>query len=249
MTVTAKNVSLLAPVLALSAALAMGAGCATKTGTGAAAGGASGAAVGAGIGALAGGGKGALIGAGVGAAAGAGTGALVGRYMDRQQQALEKEVKGAHIERQGDQLAVRFDEAILFDFNKAVIKEPAKRDLDELARVLKDYNQTDLVIEGHTDNIGTRNVNERLSWQRAEAVLGYLASQGVGRERLSARGLADTRPVASNDTDLGRAQNRRVQIQIAANQALKNEDSKQKAAAGKTSTSTTPGTVVPASQR
>jgi outer membrane protein OmpA-like peptidoglycan-associated protein len=226
-------------------AVALSMGCATKTGTGAAVGGVSGAVLGAGAGAAAGGNKGAVVGAGVGAAAGAGAGALIGRYMDRQQQALEKQVKGAEIIRQGDQLAVRFDEAILFDFNKADLKEPAKRDLAELARVLKEYNETDLVIEGHTDNVGPKDVNERLSWARAQAVLGYLENEGVGRSRLSARGFADAKPVASNDTASGRAQNRRVQVQIAANQELKQRS----AAAEKVETPTTTGTVVPAAQR
>ncbi len=216
---------LAAPVLGLT-------GCASKTGTGAVAGGASGAVLGAGIGAIAGGNKGAVIGAGVGAATGAGAGALIGRYMDRQQQALEKQVKGAEIVRQGDQLAVKFDNAILFDTNRSELKAAAKRDLTELANVLKQYDKTNLVIEGHTDSTGTEGVNERLSWARAQAVLGFLSSEGVTKGRLSAQGYADDKPIASNDTVEGRAQNRRVQVQIAANEELKQEAAAAERASG-----------------
>jgi outer membrane protein OmpA-like peptidoglycan-associated protein len=202
-----------------------GASCATRAGKGAAVGGASGAVVGAGLGALAGGNKGAVVGAGVGAAAGAGAGALIGRYMDRQQEALEKQVKGAEIIRQGDQIAVRFEDAILFDLNRATLKPSAKDDLTELARVLREYGETDLVIEGHTDSTGPKDFNERLSWDRAESVVKYLADQGVGRDRMNARGYAASRPVASNSNPEGRQRNRRVQVQIAPNEVLQQQAS------------------------
>jgi outer membrane protein OmpA-like peptidoglycan-associated protein len=224
--------------LAISALVGVGAGgCASRTGTGAVVGGVSGAVIGAGAGAAAGGNKGALIGAGVGAAAGAGAGALVGRYMDRQQEALEKQVKAAEIVRQGDEIAVRFNEAILFDINRSDLKPNAKRDLTELAAVLKQYNETDLVIEGHTDSTGPRSFNDKLSWARAQAVTDYLKAEGVDTDRLSARGLADTKPIASNDSETGRRQNRRVQVQIAANEELK-----RKSAAAETGATTTTAT-------
>lgn len=199
------------------------AGCATKTGTGAAAGAGGGAVLGAGLGALLGGKQGALMGAAVGAAAGAGTGAVIGRYMDKQEQDLKK-VKGAKVEREGDKLVVKFNSAILFDTGKAVLKPKSKTDLAEFANVLKEYKDTDLVIEGHTDNTGKKERNRKLSVARAEAVIDFLATQGVDRQRMQGRGFADDVPVGDNKTADGRQQNRRVQVQIAANEQLKAQD-------------------------
>jgi outer membrane protein OmpA-like peptidoglycan-associated protein len=206
--------------------LAGGVGCATKTGTGAAVGAGSGAVLGAGIGALVGGKKGAAIGAGVGAATGAGTGALIGRYMDKQEAAL-KEVKSAKVEREGEKLVVKFNSAILFDTNKAELKAASKTDLAEFAKVLKEYKETDLVIEGHTDNTGKKERNKVLSNERAEAVVAFLEKEGVERARLTSKGYADEMPVGDNSTAEGRQQNRRVQIQIAANEKLKQQDAQQ----------------------
>jgi outer membrane protein OmpA-like peptidoglycan-associated protein len=199
-------------------------GCATKAGTGALLGGGGGAALGAGIGALAGGGKGALIGGAAGAAVGAGAGALIGNYMDKQQAELNDKVKGANVERKGDQLVVRFSSAILFDSGKATLKPQSEKDLAEFAKVLNQYKDTDLVIEGHTDATGKKATNEKLSAARAESVVSYLEGHGVERRRLKAVGLADGRPVAENTSEDGRQKNRRVEVNIAANEALKQQD-------------------------
>jgi outer membrane protein OmpA-like peptidoglycan-associated protein len=204
---------------ALVLAVALTAGCSTA-GKGAAAGGVAGAVLGAGAGAAAEGNKGAAVGAVVGAAAGATAGALIGRYMDKQEKELRRDVGSARIERRGNELFVRFDSAILFDTDQAELRASAKRDLAELAGVLKKYADTDLVVEGHTDSTGPQEWNEELSWRRAQAVISFLASKGVARDRMSARGLADARPVASNDTDQGRQQNRRVEVQITASEEL-----------------------------
>jgi outer membrane protein OmpA-like peptidoglycan-associated protein len=212
--------------IAISVVAFVAAACATKTQTGAAAGAGGGALLGAGIGALVGGGKGAAIGAGVGAAAGAGTGALIGRYMDNQEKKL-KEVKSAKVERQGDKLVVKFNSAILFDTGKSDLKAASQADLSEFAGVLKEYKETDLVIEGHTDNVGKKAFNQKLSVARADAVIAFLESKGVARSRLTGRGYADDMPVADNTTPDGRQQNRRVQIQIAANEALQKQDAQQ----------------------
>jgi outer membrane protein OmpA-like peptidoglycan-associated protein len=199
------------------------AACATNEGKGAAIGAGGGALAGAGIGALAGGGKGALIGAAIGAGAGAATGAVIGHYMDKQQKAL-KEVKGAKVERQGDKLVVQFNSAILFDKDKAALKPQSKKDLGEFAKVLVQYKDTDLVIEGHTDSTGKKDHNLKLSAARADAVIDQLVADGVGRGRMTGRGLGDSVPVADNATDAGRKQNRRVQVQIAANEELRKKD-------------------------
>jgi outer membrane protein OmpA-like peptidoglycan-associated protein len=196
--------------------------CATNTGKGALIGGGGGAAVGAGIGALAGGGKGALIGAAVGAGVGAGTGALIGRYMDKQEAELRK-MKAAQVQRQGDKLVVRFKSEILFATNKSALKPRSKSDLAEFAQVLKSYPDTDLVVEGHTDSTGTKARNQKLSMDRAQSVVECLAADGVDRRRMVAQGYADERPVGDNKTAKGREQNRRVEIQIAANEKLQQQ--------------------------
>jgi outer membrane protein OmpA-like peptidoglycan-associated protein len=210
-------------VAAICAVGFVAAACATKTGTGAAVGAGGGGLLGAGIGALMGGGKGAAVGAAVGAGVGAGTGALIGHYMDKQEKAL-KDVKSAKVERQGDKLVVKFNSAILFDTGKSDLKSASRTDLAEFAKVLKEYKDTDLVIEGHTDNKGKKPFNQKLSVARAESVVGFLEGEGVARGRLTGRGYADDMPVAPNDSESGRQQNRRVQIQIAANEALQKQD-------------------------
>jgi outer membrane protein OmpA-like peptidoglycan-associated protein len=202
--------------------VALGATCATNQGKGAAIGAGGGAALGAGIGALAGGGKGAVLGGLIGAGVGAGSGALIGRYMDKQEAELKK-VKGAKIERQGDKLVVRFNSAILFDKNKAVLKPKSKSDLSAFAEVLKRYPDTDLVIEGHTDNTGKKVKNQKLSVARAESVIAYLGTSGVVPTRMTGRGYAADRPIADNKNEAGRSQNRRVEVQIEANQQLKQQ--------------------------
>src|ERR1017187_4813113 len=206
--------------IAIGAVAYLATACATKAPSGALVGAGAGGLAGAGIGALAGGGKDAVIGGAVGA--GAGAGALIGNYMDKQEKAL-KEVKGANVERQGDNLVVKFNSAILFDTGKSKLKPASKTDLTNFATVLKEYKDTDLVVEGHTDNKGKKAANKKLSLARANAVIALLESQGVARARLPPQGYADDKPVAPNTNEAGRAQNRRVQIQITANQQLQQQ--------------------------
>lgn len=205
--------------VAIGAVAYLATACATKTQSGALIGAGAGGLAGAGVGAAFGGGKGALVGGAVGAAAGAGAGALIGNYMDRQEKAL-KQVKGANVERQGDKLVVKFNSAILFDTGKSKLKPASKNDLTEFAKVLKEYKDTDLVVEGHTDNKGKKPANKKLSLARAKAVTSLLASQGVASGRLTPQGYADDKPIAPNTSEAGRTQNRRVQIQISANRQL-----------------------------
>jgi outer membrane protein OmpA-like peptidoglycan-associated protein len=205
--------------MAIGAVAYLAAACATKMQSGALIGAGAGGLAGAGVGAAFGGGKGALVGGAVGAAAGAGAGALIGNYMDKQEKAL-KQVKGANVERQGDRLIVKFNSAILFDTGKSKLKPASKQDLAELAKVLKEYKDTDLVVEGHTDSKGKKARNKKLSLARANAVTALLEAEGVAPGRMDALGLADEKPVAPNTNEAGRAQNRRVQIQITANEQL-----------------------------
>jgi outer membrane protein OmpA-like peptidoglycan-associated protein len=201
-------------------------GCATNTGKGALIGGGVGAGLGAGVGALAGGGKGALVGGAVGAGVGAGAGALIGNYMDKQEADLKK-VKGADVQRQGDKLVVRFNSAILFDTGKAKLKPASEKDLSEFAAVLKQYQETNLVVEGHTDNVGKKAKNKKLSESRAGSVISFLDTQGVVRPRMTAVGYADDRPVGDNKTEDGRKANRRVEIQITANEKMQQQQAAQ----------------------
>lgn len=198
-------------------------GCASmsNTGKGAMIGAGGGAALGAGIGALAGKGKGAAIGAAVGAAVGSGTGALIGRRMDKQKKELEA-IEGAKVETVQDAndlqaIKVTFDNGILFATNKSELSPGSREALSKFATSLKNSPDTDVTIYGHTDNTGTRAVNERVSKERADAVANYLVGQGISRSRITTEGLAFDQPVADNSTANGRAQNRRVEIYITAN--------------------------------
>jgi outer membrane protein OmpA-like peptidoglycan-associated protein len=198
----------------------------------------SGAKKGAAVGGVVGAGAGAVIGnqsdrtktgAVVGAAVGAATGAIIGDYMERQKKELEK-VPGAEVERDGDRLIVTFKDAILFDFDSSSLRPEAQDRLSQMAAVLVDYPDTDLIVIGHTDNIGTDAYNEKLSERRANAVKNALASRNVRKSRMVARGYGETAPVASNMDEDGRAKNRRVEVQIAANEQLR-EQAEQQAAA------------------
>ena len=213
-------------VLGMLFVAASGHGCATNTGKGALIGAGGGGLAGAGIGALAGGGKGAMIGGAIGAGVGAGAGALIGNYMDKQEAELKK-VKGADVKREGDKLIVRFNSAILFDTGKAKLKPASEKDLTEFAGVLKQYPETNIIVEGHTDNVGKKAKNKKLSETRAQSVIGFLDGHGVVKTRVTAVGYADDRPVGDNATDAGRQANRRVEIQISANEKLQQEQAAQ----------------------
>jgi outer membrane protein OmpA-like peptidoglycan-associated protein len=204
-------------VLILIAMLAtLGMAC-SKAGKGAAIGGAAGGALGAGVGAAIGGGKGAAIGAGVGAAVGAGTGAGIGAYMDKQEKKLRENVRTAQIERVGDELIVKFQSGLLFDVDRHDLKPESQRGLQDFAEVLQEFPDTDLSIEGHTDSSGPSKYNEKLSKQRADAVVGFLDQKGVADARMKTYGYGEAKPIADNETPQGREQNRRVEIKIVPN--------------------------------
>ncbi|WP_394426134.1 OmpA family protein [Vreelandella stevensii] len=176
-----------------------------------------GAAIGAAAGALSGDGSTsrrdrALIGAAVGAAAGAG----VGAYMDRQEQQLRENLQGSRIEidRRGDDIVLNMPSSVTFGFDSAELTSDARSALNEVANVLTQYTDTRVNIAGHTDSTGNADYNQRLSERRAESVGRYLSQNGVSSMRLNTLGYGATRPVASNDSEQGRAQNRRVEITL-----------------------------------
>lgn len=220
-------------IVSALAILMFATGCSTwsNTGKGAAYGGGGGALLGAGIGALAGGGKGAAIGAAVGAGVGAGAGAIIGRHMDKQKAELE-EIENAKVETVTDvnnlqAIKVTFDGGILFETNKAILNTSAREALTRFASSLNNTPDTDVTIYGHTDNTGGRDLNQRLSEERAQSVANFLIGRGVSNSRITTKGLAFDDPVADNSTAAGRALNRRVEIYITAS-----ADMIQKAEAG-----------------
>lgn len=210
----------------------LSAACATSTQTGALAGGGGGALLGGGIGAIAGGKKGALIGAALGGVTGGVSGALIGRYMDKQKEAMNRDLKSGYVEKVGNKLVVKFDSGILFDTGQAALKPEAQHELGEFARILNEYPDTNLDIQGFTDSVGNEALNRKLSQERAEAVTNYLSQAGVARSRLVSQGLGESHPVASNSSAEGRAKNRRVEIHIDANQELKQADAENAARKG-----------------
>lgn len=206
----------------------------SQAGQGATAGGAAGAAVGTGVGALIGGGKGAWIGALVGSALGAGTGALVGNQMDKQKKELEQqlsEVKALEQKNAYDIQTVKdsnnldaiklvLGNSVLFATNSYSLSASAQAALKQVAYNLRQFPDTDITVVGYTDNTGTEAINQKLSKERAESVMNFLIANGVNADRLKAVGMGWNDPVASNATPEGRAQNRRVEIYITANQQM-----------------------------
>ena len=214
--------------LALCCGLLLSSCSTTKNSTkGGLIGGAGGALIGAGIGAIAGKGKGAAIGAAIGGTVGAGAGVLIGKKMDKQKAELEK-IEGAQVESVTDAnnlqaIKVTFESGILFATGKSDLSESSKTALSKFATTLKETPETDVSIYGHTDNTGTREVNEKLSKSRAVAVANYLNSNGILPARITTQGKAFDEPVADNSTADGRAKNRRVEVYITANQQMINQ--------------------------
>lgn len=221
-----KKIKILSISFLTAAMLLTGCSSMNNTGKGALIGGGGGAAVGAGIGALIGGGKGAAIGSAIGAGVGAGAGALIGRKMDKQQQELERQLaESAVVEQVQDAnglqaIKVTFNSGILFPTNGTELSVAAKNELTQFAVSLNNNPQTNVQIYGFTDNTGSMAVNQRVADGRSNAVKSYLVNSGVAFTRLTAQGVPMANYVASNDTAEGRAQNRRVEIYITANEQM-----------------------------
>ena len=141
--------------------------------------------------------------------------------MDKQAKEIKDTLPGAEVERVGEGIKITLNEnTVNFDFNSSNLTTLAKSNLDKLVTVLKNNPDTNINIYGHTDNIGSDAVNLRISGQRAAAVKNYFIAQGVSGSRLFTEGLGKSSPVASNDTDAGRAKNRRVEFAITANEKM-----------------------------
>lgn len=182
------------------------------------------------IGAVGGGAVGALIGnkagntavgAIVGAAVGGAAGAYIGNYMDKQAAEMQADLEGAKIERVGEGIKITFDSGILFQVNKSDLQPQAQTNLQKMATILNKYADTQVLIEGHTDNTGSDQYNLDLSVRRAQSVANYLSAQNVNATRFTTQGYGESQPIADNETVEGRTLNRRVEIAIFANDKLK----------------------------
>ncbi|GAA4766061.1 OmpA family protein [Stakelama sediminis] len=153
-----------------------------------------------------------IIGAGIGGIAGAG----IGAYMDKQERDLRQRTAGSDVQviRQGDDLLLRMPSGITFATDSANIQPQFRSTLDQVAQVLQQYPDTYVDVYGHTDSTGSAQYNQALSERRAQSVAGYLTSHGVQAARIATRGFGETQPIASNDTEEGRAENRRVEIKL-----------------------------------
>jgi outer membrane protein OmpA-like peptidoglycan-associated protein len=212
-----------ATTLVLAAAVPLSAvGCSSMNTTqrgaviGAAAGAAGGAVIGNATGSTA---RGAIIGAAVGGVAGA----VIGSRMDKQGEELADDLENAKVERVGEGLLVTFDTGLLFDFDSDVVKGAAASNLTDLANSLKTYPESEVMIVGHTDATGSDSYNQSLSDRRSRAAASYLIGQGVAGSRIRTAGRGEAEPVATNDDEVGRQQNRRVEVAIFASEEYRQE--------------------------
>lgn len=161
--------------------------------------------------------RGILIGSVIGGTAGA----LIGKYMDKQAEELRQDLKGATVERVGEGILITFDSGLLFDVNSFALKNATRDNLNELAVTLNKYDETEVLVQGHTDSSGSDELNMELSNNRANSVANHLKVNGVLSERLVTMGLGENEPIADNGTASGRQKNRRVEIAIVADKKLR----------------------------
>lgn len=197
---------------------------ANNTQKGAAIGTAAGAVIGGILGNNIGKGGNAPLGAVLGGVVGGAAGGVIGNKMDKQAKEIKETLPGAEVERVGEGIKVTLNEnTVNFDFNSANLTTLAKTNLDKLVTVLKNNPDTNINIYGHTDSIGSDAANLRISAQRAAAVKNYFVANGISASRMFTEGLGKSSPIASNDTDAGRAKNRRVEFAITANEKMIND--------------------------
>ncbi len=160
---------------------------------------------------------GAIIGAVVGGVAGG----LIGNYMDKQAEEIKHDIEGARIERIGEGIKITFDSGLLFKVNSFALSEESKTNLEKLSTILNKYDDTNILIEGHTDNTGSAKHNKALSDDRATSVASQLKADNVNGGRLTNVGYGEDQAVGDNNTEIGRSENRRVEVAIYANKKLK----------------------------
>src|SRR4030042_6128251 len=186
----------IAVVLSVSIALLVGCGASNAL---------KGGAVGAGAGGVAGGVIGhqrgnTALGAIIGAAVGGTAGVLIGRHMDKQAEEMRQDIENAKIERVGEGIKITFDSGILFEIDSSELQPVARTNIQNLAKILNKYPDTNILIEGDTDNTGSDEYNQKLSERRAQSVADYQRNLGVDGSRISTIGLGELNPIASTDS-------------------------------------------------
>lgn len=180
-----------------------------------------------------------VLGAIIGGVVGGVAGVIIGNKMDRQAEKIKNEIPGAEVQRVGEGIIVTFNEknpdgskmGVYFEFDKSEITANSKRALDKLVQIFKEYPETNILVEGHTDDKGADSYNLALSERRAMAVGNYLRGEGISSSRLTIKWYGETQPKVENANDIARAENRRVEFGIIANDKMKEEAKKE--AAGK----------------
>ena len=196
----------------------------TKTQKGAIIGTTGGAAVGAVIGRASGN---TALGTIIGAAVGGTAGVLIGKKMDKQAEEIKKQVPNAKVERVGEGINIEFESKVLFDYDQSGLKTEAKTSLNEFVTILKKFPDTNIEIQGHTDNKGSDAYNDALSQRRANAVMVYLIDRGIANSRMNPKAMGENFPKYTNDTEEGRSQNRRVEFLITANEKMVSDAEKE----------------------
>ncbi len=209
--------------IALLASIGVTTGCESLPGTKTQQGAVIGAAAGAAAGRAVGGHDNAAAGIIVGGLAGAVAGGLLGRYLDQQAAELDT-IPDANVEQQADRLLVTFSGDVLFASGSSSLTPGAQQRLEQVAEVLRRYPETEVVVKGYTDSQGGESLNLRLSEDRAKNVRNYLIGLGVNGSRITALGFGEQFPVAPNDTEAGRLQNRRVELELIPQQDQLRED-------------------------
>ena len=167
------------------------------------------------------------LGAIIGAAVGGATGAVIGNKMDKQAEEIKRTVPDAKVERVGEGIVVEFSSNVLFAYDKTDLASASKVNLNKLVTVLNTYPDTDIELQGHTDNKGSDSYNMSLSEKRASEVSNYLSIKGISTNRLTIKGFGESAPKYTNETDNGRSLNRRVEFLITANDKMKADAQKQ----------------------
>lgn len=162
------------------------------------------------------------LGAVIGGVVGGTAGVLIGNKMDKQAQKIEEEIPGAEVERVDDAIVVTFDEnsGVYFATDKYNINTASQTTLNKLSGVFKEYPDTDILVVGHTDSVGSEDYNMTLSKNRAYAVTNYLITKGLSSGRFTTNWFGETQPLHDNSTAEGRAKNRRVNVAILPNQKM-----------------------------
>lgn len=212
-----RKLVVLTMILALMANTLIGCGW-SKTAKGGVIGAGAGAVVGGVIGKKAGN---TAVGAIIGAAIGGAAGAYIGNYMDKQAEEMRRDLEGARVERVGEGIKITFASGILFDSDKSDLRAEGQSNLNNLADILNRYNDTEILIEGHTDSDASEDYNMSLSRRRANSAGFELGRNGVDASRFTIAAYGESQPVADNSTADGKQANRRVEIAIWANDKLK----------------------------